>query len=208
MPHISAHPSPTNLLEWHFVVEGDKDSEYAGGIYHGKLVRCLRRTWHGAVGVVHAKGLLHCDHHVCVMPSCVRVHIYLLPSSSVSFACSLSARRSSHQVRALGTATGWKASSCLGSTVDLAAPDEVWTAGGWQSCSWHDGRGAGFTVQHMLESLTEDEGRSMHVRCVFVCTCLLACRVPIQAPQPLCGHTQWALCYQHKAVSVHDRLPP
>jgi ubiquitin-conjugating enzyme E2 J2 len=26
------------MLEWHFVLEGASDSEYAGGIYHGKLV--------------------------------------------------------------------------------------------------------------------------------------------------------------------------
>jgi ubiquitin-conjugating enzyme E2 J2 len=38
VPHITAHPLPNNLLEWHFVLEGAADSEYAGGIYHGKLV--------------------------------------------------------------------------------------------------------------------------------------------------------------------------
>jgi ubiquitin-conjugating enzyme E2 J2 len=38
VPHITAHPSPTNLLEWHFVLEGAQGSEYEGGVYHGKLV--------------------------------------------------------------------------------------------------------------------------------------------------------------------------
>ncbi|GFR43047.1 hypothetical protein Agub_g4053 [Astrephomene gubernaculifera] len=38
VPHITAHPSPTNLLEWHFVLEGTKGTEYEGGVYHGKLV--------------------------------------------------------------------------------------------------------------------------------------------------------------------------
>lgn len=35
---ITAHPSPANILEWHFVLEGSKGSEYEGGVYHGKLV--------------------------------------------------------------------------------------------------------------------------------------------------------------------------
>lgn len=38
VPNITAHPSPTNLLEWHFVLEGAKGTEYDGGVYHGKLV--------------------------------------------------------------------------------------------------------------------------------------------------------------------------
>ena len=37
MPHITAHPS-SNLLEWHYVLEGAKDTDYQGGLYHGKLV--------------------------------------------------------------------------------------------------------------------------------------------------------------------------
>ncbi|KAG2485390.1 hypothetical protein HYH03_015876 [Edaphochlamys debaryana] len=38
VPNITAHPSPSNLLEWHFVLEGTKGTEYEGGLYHGKLV--------------------------------------------------------------------------------------------------------------------------------------------------------------------------
>lgn len=38
VPHITAHPSPSNLLEWHFVLEGAKATDYEGGVYHGKLV--------------------------------------------------------------------------------------------------------------------------------------------------------------------------
>ncbi|PNH07543.1 Ubiquitin-conjugating enzyme E2 34 [Tetrabaena socialis] len=38
VPNITAHPSPTNLLEWHYVLEGAKGTEYEGGVYHGKLV--------------------------------------------------------------------------------------------------------------------------------------------------------------------------
>lgn len=38
VPHITAHPSPSNLLEWHFVLEGAKSTDYEGGVYHGKLV--------------------------------------------------------------------------------------------------------------------------------------------------------------------------
>jgi len=36
-PGIRALPSPSNLLEWHYVLEGDKESDYAGGYYHGKI---------------------------------------------------------------------------------------------------------------------------------------------------------------------------
>lgn len=32
VPHLTAHPSPTNLLEWHFVLEGSKGSDYEGGV--------------------------------------------------------------------------------------------------------------------------------------------------------------------------------
>jgi len=37
-PYIQAHPDPSNLLEWHFTVDGPPDSPYEGGLYHGKLV--------------------------------------------------------------------------------------------------------------------------------------------------------------------------
>lgn len=37
-PGVRALPSPSNLLEWHYVLEGDKDSDYAGGYYHGKII--------------------------------------------------------------------------------------------------------------------------------------------------------------------------
>ena len=39
VPCLSAHPSPNNILEWHFVVEGSEGTPYEGGVYHGK-VRC------------------------------------------------------------------------------------------------------------------------------------------------------------------------
>ncbi|XP_075259154.1 ubiquitin-conjugating enzyme E2 J2-like [Convolutriloba macropyga] len=38
VPFITAAPLPTNILEWHYVVEGPSDSVYAGGFYHGKLI--------------------------------------------------------------------------------------------------------------------------------------------------------------------------
>ena len=34
---IIAEPLPTNILEWHYVVEGPSDSPFAGGFYHGVL---------------------------------------------------------------------------------------------------------------------------------------------------------------------------
>lgn len=40
-PKIIAQPNESNILEWHYVVEGPTDdpkSPYAGGIYHGKLI--------------------------------------------------------------------------------------------------------------------------------------------------------------------------
>ena len=38
LPNIQALPSPTNILEWHYVLRGDPDSVYAGGVYHGRIV--------------------------------------------------------------------------------------------------------------------------------------------------------------------------
>jgi len=38
VPYIVAEPLPSNLLEWHYVVRGPKDSLYKDGLYHGKLV--------------------------------------------------------------------------------------------------------------------------------------------------------------------------
>eukprot|EP01082_Thalassiosira_pseudonana_P007861 g6651.t1 g6651 contig23:959240-959947(+) len=39
-PKIIAQPNEANILEWHYVLEGDADpnSPYNGGIYHGKLI--------------------------------------------------------------------------------------------------------------------------------------------------------------------------
>jgi len=38
VPYIKASPVPSNILEWHYVVEGPEMSPYEGGMYHGKLV--------------------------------------------------------------------------------------------------------------------------------------------------------------------------
>lgn len=37
-PNIKAHPNPNNILEWHYVIEGHTDSDFQGGVYHGKLL--------------------------------------------------------------------------------------------------------------------------------------------------------------------------
>lgn len=36
--NVTALPTPTNLLEWHFVIEGAKKTDYEGGYYHGKII--------------------------------------------------------------------------------------------------------------------------------------------------------------------------
>eukprot|EP00884_Botryococcus_braunii_P008874 jgi/Botrbrau1/17989/Bobra.0460s0005.1 len=38
IPNIRAHPCPSNLLEWHYVLEGAEGTEYEGGVYHGKII--------------------------------------------------------------------------------------------------------------------------------------------------------------------------
>ncbi|KAK0414445.1 hypothetical protein QR680_011433 [Steinernema hermaphroditum] len=38
VPLVRAAPLPSNILEWHYVVEGSPDTPYEGGYYHGKLV--------------------------------------------------------------------------------------------------------------------------------------------------------------------------
>lgn len=37
VPHIKAHPSPINLLQWHYVLEGTQGTPYEGGVYYGVL---------------------------------------------------------------------------------------------------------------------------------------------------------------------------
>jgi len=36
-PGIRAQPQEDNILRWHYVVEGPKDSDYEGGFYHGEI---------------------------------------------------------------------------------------------------------------------------------------------------------------------------
>ncbi|KFD53233.1 hypothetical protein M514_05943 [Trichuris suis] len=38
VPYVTAVPLPSNILEWHYIVEGPKDTPFEGGFYHGKLV--------------------------------------------------------------------------------------------------------------------------------------------------------------------------
>lgn len=38
VPYVTAHPLPSNILDWHFVVKGPEGTPYEGGFYHGKLV--------------------------------------------------------------------------------------------------------------------------------------------------------------------------
>jgi len=37
-PTILAVPNESNILEWHYVLEGVEGTPYEGGIYHGKLI--------------------------------------------------------------------------------------------------------------------------------------------------------------------------
>jgi len=37
-PRIRAIPNESNILEWHYVIEGSSGTPYIGGHYHGKLV--------------------------------------------------------------------------------------------------------------------------------------------------------------------------
>ncbi|XXG95306.1 hypothetical protein Hte_001567 [Hypoxylon texense] len=37
-PYISAHPSESNILEWHYIITGPEDTPYYGGQYWGTLI--------------------------------------------------------------------------------------------------------------------------------------------------------------------------
>ncbi|GBG62328.1 hypothetical protein CBR_g29935 [Chara braunii] len=37
VPHVVAKPSPSDILEWHFVLEGSEGTPFQGGFYYGKL---------------------------------------------------------------------------------------------------------------------------------------------------------------------------
>ncbi|WPT16197.1 Ubiquitin-conjugating enzyme E2 J2 [Picochlorum sp. SENEW3] len=37
LPGIHAEPSASSLREWHYVIVGDKDSVFTGGVYHGTI---------------------------------------------------------------------------------------------------------------------------------------------------------------------------
>lgn len=36
--NVTATPLPSNLLEWHFVIEGARGTDFEGGFYHGKVL--------------------------------------------------------------------------------------------------------------------------------------------------------------------------
>ncbi|UJR24901.1 hypothetical protein I4U23_006267 [Adineta vaga] len=36
--YLTARPLSSNLLEWHYIIRGPKDTPYEGGIYHGKIL--------------------------------------------------------------------------------------------------------------------------------------------------------------------------
>lgn len=38
VPYIHAEFLPSNILEWHYVIQGPNDSPFAGGYYHGALI--------------------------------------------------------------------------------------------------------------------------------------------------------------------------
>ncbi|KAJ7951427.1 Ubiquitin-conjugating enzyme, E2 [Quillaja saponaria] len=35
--HVVARPSPNDILEWHYVLEGSEETPFAGGYYYGKI---------------------------------------------------------------------------------------------------------------------------------------------------------------------------
>ncbi|KAG5523628.1 hypothetical protein RHGRI_035430 [Rhododendron griersonianum] len=35
--HVTARPSPNDILEWHYVLEGSEGTPFAGGYYYGKI---------------------------------------------------------------------------------------------------------------------------------------------------------------------------
>lgn len=35
--HVTARPSPTDILEWHYVLEGSEGTPFSGGYYYGKI---------------------------------------------------------------------------------------------------------------------------------------------------------------------------
>jgi ubiquitin-conjugating enzyme E2 J2 len=37
VPHVVARPSPSDILEWHYVLEGSEGTPFAGGFYYGKI---------------------------------------------------------------------------------------------------------------------------------------------------------------------------
>jgi ubiquitin-conjugating enzyme E2 J1 len=43
---IHAAPFEENLYHWHFTIEGPKDSEFDGGLYHGRI--CVSLVWSGS----------------------------------------------------------------------------------------------------------------------------------------------------------------
>lgn len=38
VPYIRAEPLPSDMLEWHYCIQGPEDTPYVGGYYHGTLI--------------------------------------------------------------------------------------------------------------------------------------------------------------------------
>jgi ubiquitin-conjugating enzyme E2 J2 len=67
---LVAHPSPNNILDWHYVLKGGQGTDYEGGYYHGKIVFPEQYPFKPpAISVVTPSGRFHTNMRLCLSMS-------------------------------------------------------------------------------------------------------------------------------------------
>ncbi|EFA82590.1 hypothetical protein PPL_04281 [Heterostelium album PN500] len=67
--HILARPSPTNLLEWHYIIFGPEGSQYEGGVYHGQLIFPPEYPHKVSILMSTPSARFECNTRICVTMS-------------------------------------------------------------------------------------------------------------------------------------------
>ena len=70
VPFIIAKPLESDILVWHYILEGPKDSPYYGGEYHGKIIFPSDYPFKPpAIRMITPNGRFQTDFNICLSMS-------------------------------------------------------------------------------------------------------------------------------------------